>query len=52
MPPKVAAALLWIVLGIGVLLVVAMTWHPWVAGSRAGCPPGAARAWDGNCYPG
>lgn len=24
------ALLLWVLLGIGVLLIVAMTWHPWV----------------------
>jgi hypothetical protein len=52
MSPRVAALLLWCALGIGVLLIVAMTWHPWVAGSRAGCAPNEARAWDGRCYPG
>jgi hypothetical protein len=50
MPPRVAAALLWSALVWGVLLVVVMTWHPWVIGSTAGCEPGAARAWDGRCY--
>lgn len=50
MPPKVAAALLWTVLACAVVLVAAMTWHPWVIGTTAGCPPGTARAWDGHCY--
>jgi hypothetical protein len=27
---KVAAILLWLLLGCGVVLVAAMTWHPWV----------------------
>jgi hypothetical protein len=50
LPPKVAALLLWIVLAIGVVLIVAMTWHPWVIGSGAGCDAGKTRAWDGQCY--
>jgi hypothetical protein len=50
MPPKVAVALLWAALAAFVLLIVVMTWHPWVSGSTRGCPPGAARAWDGHCY--
>lgn len=52
MPPNLAAALLWIALAAGVALLVLMTWHPWVAGSHAGCAAGAVRAWDGQCYPG
>lgn len=27
---KIIAALLWLVLALGVLTVVVMTWHPWV----------------------
>jgi hypothetical protein len=50
MPPKVAAALLWAILVCFVGLLIAMTWHPWVVGSTAGCAPGTARAWDGRCY--
>jgi hypothetical protein len=38
MPPNVAAALLWLALGAGVILIAVMTWHPWVA-----C------GWDGRC---
>jgi len=48
-PPKVAAALLWAGLCCGVVLVVLMTWHPWVIGNRAGCEPGMVRWWDGIC---
>jgi hypothetical protein len=50
LPPKTAALLLWIVLWIAVALLVAMTWHPWVIGSSAGCDAGTTRAWDGHCY--
>jgi hypothetical protein len=50
MPPKVAAGVLWTVLATGVLLLVALTWHPWVVGNPAGCAAGEARAWDGRCY--
>jgi hypothetical protein len=50
-PPKVAAALLWLGFGLGVVVIAAMTWHPWAIGVRAGCPPGTATAWDGHCYP-
>lgn len=52
MTPKVAAALLWSALAAGILLIVMMTWHPWVVGSRAGCAPGTARGWDGRCRSG
>ena len=52
MTPKVAALLLWCALVIGIVLMVGMTWHPWVVGSSAGCAPHEARAWDGHCYPG
>lgn len=51
MTPALVARLLWIVLAAAVLLVVSMTWHPWVVGAHAGCAPGAVRAWDGRCYP-
>ncbi len=51
MRPQIAAALLWAALVLGVALIVVMTWHPWVAGNRAGCPAGSAQAWDGHCYP-
>ncbi len=37
MPPKIAAMLLWFVLGMGVCLVAVMTWHPWTC------------TWNGNC---
>jgi len=49
--PQFVAALLWAALVLGVVLIVVMTWHPWVAGNRIGCPAGAAQAWDGHCYP-
>ena len=52
MSPKVAAGLLWSALALAVATLVLMTWHPWVIGSTAGCPPATARAWDGNCYAG
>jgi hypothetical protein len=51
-PPRVAAALLWLGFVLGVGVIVAMAWHPWAIGRRAGCPPGSATAWDGHCYPG
>jgi hypothetical protein len=51
MKPNVAALLLWCALACAVVLVAAMTWHPWVIGSTPGCAPHAARAWDGRCYP-
>jgi hypothetical protein len=27
---KLASALLWLLLALGIVLVVVMTWHPWV----------------------
>jgi hypothetical protein len=49
--PQLIAALLWAGLVLGVVLIVVMTWHPWVVGNRIGCPTGQAQAWDGHCYP-
>ncbi len=49
---RAIGVLLWVLLWSAVVTVILMTWHPWVIGSRTGCAPGAARAWDGNCYPG
>jgi hypothetical protein len=36
-PPKIAAALLWFALALGVALIAIMTWHPWTC------------TWSGNC---
>jgi hypothetical protein len=48
---RIIAALLWLFLWVAVLTVVIMTWHPWVVGARAGCPPGQRDGWDGRCRP-
>ncbi len=48
---RLAAYVLWALLWIAVLTVILMTWHPWVIGSRANCPPGQAAGWDGHCRP-
>ncbi len=40
MAPKVIAALLWIALAAGVLLIAVMTWHPWTC------------TWNGICRSG
>ncbi len=48
---RLVAGFLWIVLALGVVTIIVMTWHPWVAGNRVGCPAGTAQAWDGHCYP-
>ena len=50
-PPQIIRALLWAGLGLGVVLIVVMTWHPWVVGNPVGCRVGETRAWDGHCYP-
>jgi len=49
---RLAAGALWAFLWLAVGTVVAMTWHPWVIGARAGCPPGQHDSWDGHCRPG
>ena len=48
----IVAAALWAMLWIAVIVVVVMTWHPWVVGANAGCPAGQHDSWDGRCRPG
>jgi hypothetical protein len=49
---RIIAAALWIFLWGAVVMVIVMTWHPWVIGARAGCPAGQRAGWDGHCRPG
>lgn len=51
MRARALAALLWALLGIAVITVVMMTWHPWVIGERRNCPAGQRAGWDGHCRP-
>jgi len=48
---RAIAVSLWIFLGLAVFTVALMTWHPWVIGAHAGCPPAQSRGWDGRCRP-
>jgi hypothetical protein len=46
---RAIGVVLWAFLWLAVAAVVMLTWHPWVAGSQAGCPAGQRTGWDGRC---
>jgi hypothetical protein len=47
---RIVALLLWAVLWFAIVLVIVMTWHPWVIGERRDCPAQQTTGWDGRCH--